>query len=449
MAIVLVVIGFGRAFADMGVSQAIIHRQDVTRNQLSSLYWLTILSGLIAFLLIWLSTPLIIAFYNEPRLDRLMFWAAVIFLITPLGQQFQILLEKELRFSVLAKVEGSASIFGTVVAIWTALLGQGVFSLLWGQLAETAMRALLSVWIAWREWQPGLHFSFQDLQGYLGFGLYQIGDRSIHYFISRLDQILVGALVGIEALGYYTLAFNLITVPVTKINPVIVRVAFPVFSRIQSDTEQLRRGYMTIMRVLSSVNFPLLLGLIAVAPAFVIQVFGEEWRDAVILVQLLAVAALIRTHINPITALLLAKGRADLGFKWNLMLLFTQAPGIYLGAQLGGASGVALALIILQSIYTILNYSLIIRTMLGPCLKDYIMSMLPALALSMAMAAVVAGADTLLNLPRTYALLVVEISLGAILYLSLANLFMKNDIKQLRALFGRRSSIKEPSHVKL
>ena len=95
MGMVMVVFGFAQAFADMGISNAIIHRQDVTKDQLSSLYWLNILSGVIVFCVVCASVPLIVGFFHEPRLNNLLYLTAIIFLITPFGQQFQILLQKE------------------------------------------------------------------------------------------------------------------------------------------------------------------------------------------------------------------------------------------------------------------------------------------------------------------------------------------------------------------
>src|SRR5574341_2298515 len=97
MAMITVVIGFAQGFADMGVSNAIIHRQDNTRSELSSLYWLNMLAGLTVFALVMASSPLVAKFYGEPRLASLIPWPALVFLVIPLGQQFQALRSEERR----------------------------------------------------------------------------------------------------------------------------------------------------------------------------------------------------------------------------------------------------------------------------------------------------------------------------------------------------------------
>ncbi|MGB3081358.1 MAG: MOP flippase family protein, partial [Candidatus Omnitrophota bacterium] len=261
MGMVLVVIGFARLFADIGVSNAIIYRQDATRESLSSLYWLNILGGIAIFFIVCALTPLVVILYHEPRLSSLMYLLALTFLITPFGQQFQMLLQKELQFKQLARITIIAAAANSAVAIILAIGGMGVFSLIWGQLVGAFVRVLqLSFW-GWRRWKPQWHFSRNSLKGYIGFGLYQLGERTVNYFNSNLDYLLIGILLGAKPLGYYTLAYNLILRPSLKINPIITRVAFPVFSKLQNDVVKLKKGYLKVLQVLSLVNFPLMVGL--------------------------------------------------------------------------------------------------------------------------------------------------------------------------------------------
>jgi len=100
MAMVMVIIGLGQAFADLGFGTAIIWRQDVTSEQLSTLYWLNIIGGVAVFGIAVAISPLASAFFREPRLVNLMFWAAFIFPVTAIGQQFQVLLQKKLELDL-------------------------------------------------------------------------------------------------------------------------------------------------------------------------------------------------------------------------------------------------------------------------------------------------------------------------------------------------------------
>jgi O-antigen/teichoic acid export membrane protein len=437
MAMIMVVLGFAQAYADMGISNAIIHRQDTTRSQLSTLYWLNVLSGIVVFGIILAVRPLIVHFYGEPRLHGLLLWSALVFLITPLGQQFQIMLQKELQFKKLSVIEIGSICAGVALSIFCAAVGSGVMALIWGQLCTSATKMLMLVSVGIKRQRPALHFCLEDMKGYLQFGLYQMGEKSINYFNSHLDQLLIGSLVGAQVLGYYNLAFNLVIVPVAKINPILTRVAFPLFARVQSDNERLKRGYLLVQRTLSLVNFPLLLGLAVVAPLFVTMVFGPQWQPSVILIQILSVVALLRSTGNPVGSLLLAKGRPDLGLNFNAMKLVTQIPGVYLGAYLGGGVGVAWVLLALQFVYTSVGYAFLVRGVLGPCLREYVMSMAPALALSATMAASV-GLATVLVHRSSLPFLSAQIVFGAVVYLILILLFQRHRLAEVKNILAGR-----------
>jgi lipopolysaccharide exporter len=432
MAMVMVVIGFAQAYADFGVSAAIIQRQDATRNQLSSLYWLNIVSGIFLFLLMWVITPLVILLFHEPRLKALVEVVSLGFLITPIGVQFQMLLQKTLRFDVLARQDIATSILGLCVTSLLAWLGYGVWALVWGQLSTASAKTILLVQTGWREWSPSLRFRFEDLHGYLSFGIYQMGERAINYLNSRFDQLLIGYLLGPQSLGYYNFAFNLVIQPISRINPVLTKVAFPVFAKIQGDDNRLRVGYFSVQRILSMANFPILVGFSAVAPFFIPVVFGEQWHPAIVLVEILAFVALIRSTGNPVGSLLLAKGRADLGFQWNAMLLITQIPGILLSAHFGGVVGVCVGLLILQVAYFWMSYFVLIRSLLGPCFSGYIKSMVPPLVLSMVMVIPVLLLPLLLTVASPIWMPFMQVICGSLFYCILNWLFLRKQLVEIK-----------------
>ncbi|MFP4003169.1 MAG: MOP flippase family protein [Alphaproteobacteria bacterium] len=387
MAMVLVVVGFAHAYADMGLSNALIFRQDTTRQQLSSLYWLNLAAGLVVFAGVLLAAPFAALAFNEPRLEDLMRLAAFVFLLVPPGQQFQILLQKHLRFRNLALAETAAALLGAVVAVAAALEGYGAWALLVGYLATAGSKTMLLMRLGWREWRPGLRFSARDLRGYLGFGLYQMGERSLNFFSTRWDQMLIGSMLGAQALGYYLLAHLLVMQPIQKLNPVVMRVAFPMFARVQADTEALKAGYLMMLRVLTSVTFPILIGLGAIAPWLVPLVFGEQWHPAVPLVQILAAAGLLRAAGNPVSTLMLARGRADLTFKWNVVVALALLPALAAGAWLGGTVGVAWAVLAVSLVAAVGSYRFLVRSQLGPCLGGFLRSLAPPFVISCIMAA--------------------------------------------------------------
>ena len=434
------VVGFAQIFSDMGVSNAIIYRQDVVQDDLSSLFWLNVLAGVSLFVVLFAMNPLLTAFYREPGLARPLYLSCLVFLISPFGQLSQALLQKDLCFRSLAIIQLLGALLNSSLSIVFALCGMGVYSIICGQLASTLLQVTLFFYYAGTYWRPRWYFSVRRVKSYVSFGLYQMGEKTMNYFNSNLDFLLIGSLLGATQLGYYTLAYNLVLKPSQLINPILTKIAFPVFSRIQNDTAKLKRGYLRVLNYVSAVNCPIIVGMVATAP-IAIHYLGPQWMPSLVLIQILSLVGLLRALCNPVGALLLAKGRADLGFKWNAWITLTQIPGLYLGARLGGTVGVAAAFALLMVVYTVAEYPVLIRPVLKPCLAEYVQSMFPALWKSVVMGAVVWMSGALLQaLPKSCALCT-QIILGAGIYAGLMLMLQKEIIVELKTLFIPRKQI--------
>ncbi len=335
MAMAMVVVGVVQAFNDMGISNAVIQRKDATEDRLSSLFWLQVAGGIGLFLLIILIAPLTTDFYNEKALTGVMLSISLIFLVTPPGQLFQSILQKGLRFRALAIVEIAASAIGMIAAIAAAYVGLGVLALVIGQISFFGLRSLLLVVAGLPMWRPRLHFRAADLRGYMSFGMYQMGERVITYMSINIINLIIGRYLGADMLGRYSVAYDLTLNPVLRINTVIMWVAFPILSMLQGANDLLTRIYLGMTRVISLIMFPALTFAIVAAPAIVPLLLGPGWTDVIPIFQILCVVALFKVLGGTTVPTYLAKGRADLGFSWNLAIAVAYGIVFYIAAGYG------------------------------------------------------------------------------------------------------------------
>ena len=370
MAIVMVVIGFAQAFLDMGISNAIIHKQDVSHRQLSTLYWVNVLAGIVLYVIIYLLAPFIDSFYSESRLEGIVKITGIIFLISPYGQQFFILLEKELAFSTLAKISILNKLISLFVTSYFAFRGFGVYSLVYGVLVSTVFTTLQYIVIGIKNHKPSLIFELKEVKTFLRFGLYQMGERTINYFNYQFDTILIGKLLGVESLGLYTIAKELVMKPAIIINPVLNRVAFPTMAKIQDDIPKLKMVYLKMINFIASVNFPIYIAIMILAPELIEVLFGEKWSSAVPIVQILAIFAAVRSIGNPIGSLLLARGRADLGFWWNFGLFLYVPLSIFIYSH-WGLEGIAWGLVVNMFILQLPGYYILIKPLCEASFGEY------------------------------------------------------------------------------
>jgi O-antigen/teichoic acid export membrane protein len=431
MAILAVIIGLCQVFSDIGLSNAIIYRQNIVAEHLSSLYWLNVAAGLIIFLAIILATPFITAFYLEPRLTSLLPWAGLIFLVTFPGQQFRILTQKELIFNRLAKIDVVASFSGVLCTIALAFAGAGIMALIAGQLVSAAARTSLLVATGWNDWHPQLHFRLSDLNGYLGFGLYQVGERMLNYLSSSIDVLIIGKFLGPGILGYYSLAYQIIITPMVKINPIITSVAFPVFARHQGQNAMLRLGYRQMAGFLSFVCLPIFTGMIVTAPLFVPILLGPQWTPAVPLIQILSIVGIFKTFSSPFGTIYLAKGRAQLGFLLNLFGLVSMLV-IFSAAISYGIIAFALSYIFECLIFYVIFQSIIGR-ILNLGWYEYLYTIYKQLMASICMGAVVFLSSILLSslIINTTTLLLIEMMIGLTCYLLLSAISNQEYLREL------------------
>jgi len=340
MSMIATVVGFAQVYADAGISNAIIYHQEAERDQLSSLYWTNVGVSVTIGVVVAVSAPLVASFFREPGLVQPLRLMSLTFVITPLGQQFQVLLQRDLEFGLLARRDMAAAAAGLVVAVALAAAGQGVYALVGGQLTQATVRASTTAAVGWMRWRPRLHWRWSDMRGFVSFGLYQMGEQSIYYWAANVDYLLIGRYLGPSQLGVYTIAYNLVVVPVSKLNPVLTKVAFPLFARRQDDPDAMRRGFGELIEVVAFLAFPLLIGLGVTASLAVPVIFGPSWQEAVVLVQIMVAMGVLKCLSNPLGSVLLAKGRADVGF-WLNVASTTVTVGILWAVVSHGTGAVA------------------------------------------------------------------------------------------------------------
>jgi O-antigen/teichoic acid export membrane protein len=383
VALALFVIGISQIFVDMGISNAIIHKQRVNKFQLNTLFWLNIIIGICLYGLIVAFAPLIAKFYNAPPLADVLKSIGITFLIIPFGQLFETMLRRDLKFQSLSIRDILGKTVGFCVSVILAILHFGVYSLVYANLASAIISTTLLIVVGRKTFRPQFVFSWRSLsqKGFFSFGLFQVGEQLVNYFNAQFDTVLIGKLLGIEALGIYNVAKILAFRPYQILNPIITKIAFPVFAKIQNDIIKLKVSYLRVLEILTLLNAPVYSCLIIFSEPLIKFFFGNEWIAAAPVLQLLSISALLNSVGNPIGSLQLARGRADLGFYWNLALFALMPLSVYFGS-FGGIIGVACNIAIMKLILQIPAWYFFVKPLCDAKFGEYFTSIGKPLALT-------------------------------------------------------------------
>ena len=375
MATILLALQFISTFADAGVSMGIIQAKELSDTQRSTLYWLHNGIAFIAAILLYVIAPWISTALAEPSLSFLLQISAVMIPITAMSTQFKVILHRNLDFKLVAIQEIVSMALYLVISLGMALLGYGVWSLLVGYIIA---HGLGHAWIfiaGIRSWHPKAVFDITGLRSVLRFGFFHSGEKIILFLSTKADQLIVTSLLGIHALGIYNMALNLVIYPIQRINQAVSQVTFPLFARQQEDAQALRNGYMNVLKTVTLINAPLMAGIMVTAPLFIPLLIGPQWTESIMLTQVLAMYAYQRSTGAPSGSLLMAVGRTDMSFGWNIFALLVTLPVVYMGASAYGMSGLAWSFVSLHLFLGVVFYWKVIRPIIGPVGADYLMTL--------------------------------------------------------------------------
>lgn len=433
-----VVLGYAQAYVDLGLSSALIQKQEQDPERLSTIFWINLLAGLVSGgLLFALQTPVALLF-KEPALVDLIAVSALQLPLVALGQQFEALFQRDLRFKLIAVVQIGSDAISTALAFVLALKGYGAWALVLGTLTGAALNNVALFALGMRHWPVRLAFEPGKVKAHLHFGAYQLANVNVGYLTSNLDTIIIGRFLGTEAVGVYTLAQRVTQLPKRYINPVIAKVAFPVFAKQNRDKARMAESLLSLQRSLSHLNTPLIVGLFLVAPLLVPLVYGQKWRDSVPLVQVLCAISLASGIAGPTQLVRTALGHVRFNFHW------TWTAGIAYGLAMWavasrGLTAIVLARSLLGFVLSMALIAITLRFLDTSFLRFLRTLRTPALA-SLLMAA---GVSVVLRLPAPLpevVRLLTAILVGAALYIGLSAWLDREFLQRsLRLLLGLES----------
>jgi lipopolysaccharide exporter len=398
---------------DFGISRTLLHFRDISDEARSSLFWINILLALGLGSLMLLASPLIATVYSEPIFIPILTLCALVFPLSALGQQLRVLSEKDLHFKTIAWIEIFSTFIGLILSVFMAIKGFGVYTLVGGLLVTAGCSSAL-IWIYLADgWRPALRLRLSEVQPYLRFGAYLAGEKVANALSAEADVFIGGVVVGPAALGPYAVSRNIaLRLANTVVNPVVTRVGLPVMAHVQHDQEKLRSIYLTMLRMVSSINFPIYILLSIFADEVVVLLYGPGWEQATDFLRVLAIWGLMRSIGNPVGSLIVAAGHARRAFWWNVTFLIFTPPLLFMSMSLGGLYGLTWSLLMVQILVFVLAWRVLVFPICGAGFAEYCIQLLPAFMIS-----VFAGVLAMLSVQSIGGVLV-KFCFGAAIYIS-------------------------------
>ena len=337
LAMVSVFTGFLGILKDFGINASLIYKQNLSRNEIDSVFWFNILLSVFLGAIIIFSAPLIGKFYNNPRLINITIAMGFLFIINTLSGTPNALIQKKLLFKEFFFRNISNKILYGLTGIILALKGFGVWALIIGNLVSSIYLILISFKLA--GWVPRFYFNKKLLIPHIKYSLPLLGLKVLNYWSGNTDTLLVGKNFGETILGYYNKAYSLMLLPVSKISTSISRVIFPAFSRLQQNKDILWKKYITLINTTAYITFPLMGLMFLLADVIILTVYGRNWLPAVEYFRYFSMIGAINslTYTGTIFQTI---GKTKKIFYLNILLKLTVIAGIIIGLKIGNIKGV-------------------------------------------------------------------------------------------------------------
>jgi len=427
--------GFSNVLIDSGFTAALIRKKNITQSDYLTVFYSNIAVATFLYLILFFCAPLISDYYNEPNLTPLSRVIFLSFLFSAFGVVQNAKLLKEINYKLITKGNIVAVVISYITALALAWLGYGF----WALVAQIVIHPLVKTCYFWifTQWKPSGSFSKKSLKELFSFSSSIAVGGILGTINTNIPQNVLGKVYNSDTTGLYYQANRLFNTISDFLFGSILSVPYSTLSTIDDD-DRLKRVFRKFVRVKSFIIFPMFMGMMLVADAFVNVLLGSKWNDAVPVLQLLCIGGIFNTLDTSSGDMLKIKGKS------NIILLFIVLQTVFIIGTIALTVIFKLNylwLIAGISVIGILKYfaqSIIIGRMISYKFTEAFMDLFPYFTISLISIGIGYGIHYFI--PHQLVLMLVQIPLVAAIYIGTLYFLGSAIIKELVDVLKKKQS---------
>jgi lipopolysaccharide exporter len=329
------------AFSQTGFQTALIQKKDNVESYLDTAWSVSVIRGIVLFLILFFAAPAAACFFRSDQITDIIRVIAISTLLSGFRNIGMVFFQKDLRFSKIFLYELSATVVDLGIAVTLAIILRNVWALVWAGLCTSLVRLIMSYVV--QEYRPHFRFDKSIFLDLFGFSKWVVGSSILVFVITHGDDIFVGKIIGISALGLYQMAYLISNLPATEITHVISQVTFPAYSKLQDNPIKLRDAYLKVLHITAFISIAAAIGIFTFSSDFTLIFLGERWIPIVPIINILVFAGLVRSIAAIAGYVFYAVGKSNLDTKLQIVRLIVLALFIYPLSIKYGILGVSFA----------------------------------------------------------------------------------------------------------
>ena len=361
IAMAVAVGGLPKAVGDFGLSTLVVQRREIDRDFINGAFSLNLLIFIGLGILQVFLAPVGGLVLSDRRVVGVIAALAFALPFEGFASFIQALLRRRLDFSEITKLNLLAAAVTSLVACLLAANGMGVWSLVIAQIAAPASVSVRAWTMVGGDLKPAFSVSQIHYREIFDFGRFATGNSFINYVVQNMDYLLIGRLLPVAQLGFYYFAFEKSRILSRRLLDLYSNIALPAFSRMGGNTERIRLGYRAATTATLLIISPVVTFLAFQARLVIPLVFGQQWSPSVLVFQILSVHVIVNAVTSGTGSVLYAVGRPDISFKIVRWIVIPLVISYYLGASTGGIVGVAIAVSVVKSLFSLIKLAVCFR----------------------------------------------------------------------------------------
>ena len=314
-------------FSDVGIGAALIQKKHVDRDDLDTAWTITIARGIFLFGFLFAAAGTLADYFAQPDLKTVFRVIAVCFVLEGFTNIGILFFQRDIDFKHKARLDVISDLAGSISAVLLALILKDFWALVWASVIWRLIYFGLS--FRFHPYRPRLCWERERAAHLIHFGKHMFWISVVTFVVTNGDDALVGRLLGLDLLGYYTMAYAIANLPVTSLCETIGRISLPVYSQIQDDRKRVKEAFQKVFESVLMILLPLTALIMLLAEDFIAVFLGDRWLPMAGVLKVLCLLGLFRGLSNVIAPVHLAVNRPEIQSRNKTVELMVFALLIY------------------------------------------------------------------------------------------------------------------------
>lgn len=335
-------INFLAGFSDIGISSAIIQKNDLDKATLFTGFTLKLILGGVVFCIAMLLSVHVDSFFYSNQTSRVIQILSLNFIISSFAFIPTCLLTRDLNYKKLLISQTVTALINYILSIALALNGFSYWSIVISNIVAAVVNIFLLNFLEPVRIEFRLDKKIASELVHFGGNLFLCG--VITFVIFNADNFIIGSVSGAVSLGYYAIAFNWSTMVCGVVHNAVLTVLFPVFSKMQSDRDGLKKAYLKLLEYSTFICVLVNATLFYSSYEFLFYILGhgtDKWIPVLSTLKILCVYGVLRGVLQPLSNIVMAIGRTDIMLKTNFIVAIVELSLIYPALKYFDIEGVA------------------------------------------------------------------------------------------------------------